>query len=67
MIFFLPLEYSTKSYNTFDQLCINYANERMQKLFVDLMLSKEKEWYDSQAVNVPFVAFFDNCQIIGKD
>lgn len=30
------------------------------------MLSKEKQWYDSQSVDVPFVQFFDNAGIIGK-
>lgn len=67
ILFFLYLEYSTKNLNTFDQLCINYTNERLQKFFVDLMLSKEKHWYDSQAIEVPFVEFFDNGPIIGMN
>lgn len=40
-------EYFTEANNTFDQLCINYINERIQNLFVDIMLKKEKQWYDS--------------------
>lgn len=51
--------------NSFDQMCINYTNERFQHYFVDIMLVKEKQWYDSQKLNVPFVPFFDNSPIIG--
>lgn len=53
--------------NSFDQLCINYTNERFQHYFVDSMLVKERQWYDSQQLDVPFVPFFDNSQIIGID
>lgn len=31
------------------------------------MLSKEKKWYESQLLEVPFVKFFDNSHIISKD
>ena len=58
-------EYFTEANNTFDQLCMNYINERIQNLFVDIMLKKEKQWYDSQSLDVPFVEFFDNTDIIG--
>lgn len=65
MLTILRLEYLTGDNNTFDQLCINYSNERMQHFFVDIMLSKEKQWYDTQSLDVPFVQFFDNTDIIG--
>lgn len=52
-------------HNTFDQLCINYTNERLQNFFVEIMLSKEKQWYEQQSLKVPFVPFFDNASIIG--
>lgn len=61
----MPKEYSADGNNTYDQLCINYSNERMQKLFVDLKLSVEKEWYNIEGLNIPFVPFFDNFQTIG--
>lgn len=67
ILFFTITEYSTKNHNSFDQLCINYSNERLQKLFVDLMLSTEKKWYDSQKLEIPFVEFFDNTHIIGMN
>lgn len=58
-------EYLTEDINTFDQLCINYTNERLQHFFVTMMLSKEKQWYADQSLDVPFVPFFDNAAIIG--
>lgn len=51
--------------NAFDQLCINYTNERVQQLFVDMMLLKEKKWYDFQELQINFVPFFNNIHIIG--
>lgn len=63
--FFLSVEYLTDESNTFDQLCINYTNERMQNLFVTRKISDEKHWYNSQGLDIPFVEFFDNSCIIG--
>lgn len=54
------------THNTFDQLCINYSNERIQQLFVDIKLAEEKRWYDVEGLNIPFVPFFDNSHIVGK-
>lgn len=65
-ILFFFSEYLTEGYNTFDQLCINYTNERMQNFFIKIMLAKEKEWYNSQSLDVPFVQFLDNAHIIGN-
>lgn len=59
------IEFSNQKENTFDQLCINYSNERFQQYFVELMLGREKIWCDSQGLNIPFVPFLDNGQIIG--
>lgn len=56
----------TKSDNSFDQICINYTNERLQHLFIDLVLQREKHYYDAEKLDVPFVPFFDNGCIIGR-
>lgn len=61
----IRIEYLSEGNNTFDQLCINYCNERVQSFFVELKLSEEKEWYDDQGLDTPFVEFFDNTHIIG--
>ncbi|XP_031625659.1 myosin heavy chain 95F-like [Contarinia nasturtii] len=55
----------TEMDNTFDQLCINYANERMQEFFIDRTLLKEKQWYDAQELDIDFVSFFNNNHIVG--
>lgn len=52
--------------NTFDQLCINYVNEKFQQFFIQRVLIREKQWYDKERLDVPFVPFLDNCDIIGK-
>lgn len=62
---FFWVEFSTLRDNTFDQLCINYCNERFQQYFVNLMLDQEKKWYNAQNLKVPFVQYLDNSQIIG--
>lgn len=66
-VFFFSLgEYFTNRDNSFDQLCINYSNERFQQYFFDVMLVKEKECYGSQGLDIPFIPFFDNFHIVGK-
>lgn len=52
--------------NNFDQLCINYVNERFQHLFIERMLIEEKIWYEKDGLDVPFVPFFDNGDILRK-
>lgn len=60
---FIFLESSKES--TFEQLCINYTNETIQQLFVELVLKDEKKWfeYDESRIDVPF---FDNIEVLGK-
>lgn len=59
------IEYLTEVNNTFEQLCINYVNERVQSFYVHIKLSEEKQWYVKQGLDVPFVEFFDNSHIVG--
>lgn len=51
--------------NSFEQLSINYTNERFQQLFVRKMLTIEEDWYRQDGLNVPNIPFFDNQNIIG--
>lgn len=50
---------------SFDQLSINYINERFQQFFVKQMLLNEEDWYKSQGIKERFVPFFNNTHIIG--
>ena len=50
--------------NTFEQLCINYANERLQHLFVECVLKAEQQLYESESIAWDRLEFPDNTGII---
>ena len=46
--------------NGFEQLCINYANEKLQQLFLRCVFKKAHEECEAEGVTSPTVEFFDN-------
>ena len=46
--------------NSFEQLCINYCNEKLQFHFNEHIFRLEQEVYASEGVSVPETAFVDN-------
>ena len=50
--------------NTFEQLCINYANERLQYLFVECVLKAEQSLYESEGIPWNRLDFPDNTGVI---
>lgn len=51
--------------NHFEQLCINYVNEKIQQSFVQLMLKNESDWYARESLDIPPIPFLDNSCILG--
>ncbi len=50
--------------NSFEQLCINFANERLQQHFNKNVFEKEKQEYTSQGIDASFVTYADNQGVI---
>uniref|UniRef100_A0A674AQS5 Myosin IH n=1 Tax=Salmo trutta TaxID=8032 RepID=A0A674AQS5_SALTR len=48
------------SVNGFEQFCINYCNEKLQQLFIQLTLKSEQEEYEAESIGWEPVQFFNN-------
>jgi myosin-1 len=53
--------------NSFEQLCINYVNEKLQQIFIQLTLKAEQEEYAREQIKWTPISYFDNkivCDLI---
>lgn len=53
--------------NSFEQFCINYCNEKLQQLFIQLTLKSEQEEYQREGIQWEPVEYFNNkviCDLI---
>ncbi|XP_022241921.1 unconventional myosin-Ic-like [Limulus polyphemus] len=53
--------------NSFEQFCINYCNEKLQQLFIELTLKSEQEEYRKEGIEWEPVEYFNNkiiCDLI---
>ncbi|XP_049850676.1 myosin ID heavy chain-like isoform X2 [Schistocerca gregaria] len=53
--------------NGFEQLCINYVNEKLQQIFINLTLKEEQEEYEREGIKWEPIKFFNNkicCDLI---
>lgn len=53
--------------NSFEQLCINFCNEKLQQLFIDLTLKSEQDEYEREGIVWEHIEYFDNkiiCDLI---
>ncbi|MCL4146309.1 UNVERIFIED_CONTAM: hypothetical protein GTU68_025870 [Idotea baltica] len=46
--------------NSFEQFCINYCNEKLQQLFIELVLRQEQEEYMREGIEWTAVEYFNN-------
>ncbi|XP_017774628.1 PREDICTED: myosin-IA [Nicrophorus vespilloides] len=46
--------------NSFEQFCINYCNEKLQQLFIELVLKQEQEEYTREGIEWQNIEFFNN-------
>ena len=46
--------------NSFEQLCINYVNEKLQQIFIELTLKSEQEEYQREGIKWENILYFNN-------
>eukprot|EP00029_Vermamoeba_vermiformis_P011292 TRINITY_DN616_c1_g2_i1.p1 TRINITY_DN616_c1_g2~~TRINITY_DN616_c1_g2_i1.p1 ORF type:complete len:1008 (-),score=401.27 TRINITY_DN616_c1_g2_i1:84-3056(-) len=46
--------------NSFEQLCINYVNEKLQQIFIELTLKSEQEEYVKEGIPWEPIKYFNN-------
>ncbi|CAK9808983.1 Unconventional myosin ID [Anthophora plagiata] len=53
--------------NSFEQFCINYCNEKLQQLFIELVLKQEQEEYKREGIAWQNIDYFNNqiiCELV---
>jgi hypothetical protein len=48
------------NFPSFEQFCINYCNEKLQQLFIDLVLSRQQAEYAAEGLKWIDVQYFNN-------
>lgn len=64
-VLFLSPSFDQK--NGFEQFCINFVNEKLQQIFIELTLKAEQEEYVSEGIKWTPIDYFNNkivCDLI---
>ena len=46
--------------NSFEQFCINYCNEKLQQLFIELVLKQQQDEYRREGIEWVHIEYFNN-------
>jgi myosin I len=47
-------------HNNFEQICINFVNEKLQQIFIELTLKSEQEEYEREQIPWEHIKYFNN-------
>lgn len=59
------LECFQKGKNSFEQICINFVNEKIRQFSTKRLIKDELYWYAQEGISVPHIDLLDNANIIG--
>ena len=55
-----PYTHAHTHTHSFEQFCINYCNEKLQQLFIELVLKREQEEYYNEGIEWVHIDYFNN-------
>lgn len=51
--------------NSFEQICINFINEKFRQFSTNRLIKEEIEWHKIEDLELPEIDFLDNQNVIG--
>lgn len=52
--------------NSFEQICINFVNEKMRQFCTKTLITDEINWYSMEGLETPQIGFLDNKSVLGN-